>query len=81
MNENQKVFEYIRTKWIQNERHTFFLQVSTILNDLNIDIDVLINTLNDLNSERKIRYSSGGVRKETYHTDDLKDQIIIFECE
>jgi hypothetical protein len=79
MENKEKVYNLIRTKWIENKNSSFNITITSIVKDLNLSDSEVKNILEKLQIENKIRITSNKVSKETYHTSDLPDNLTVLE--
>ncbi|MBN1463756.1 MAG: hypothetical protein JW922_08810 [Paludibacteraceae bacterium] len=79
MENKDSLFDYIKTIWIENNKRSFDLYITTIEKDLKMKESDIKTLLTELIIEKRISFSTNCVRKETYHTDNLPNRVTVLE--
>jgi len=79
MENKEKVYNLIKTKWIENKKSSFNISTTNIGKDLNLGVPELKNILDQLQIGNKIRITPNKVAKQTFHISDLPDNFTVLE--
>lgn len=82
MENKEKVYNRIRTKWIEtkNSRLNFFdICITDFAKELDLSVSDLKNILDELKLENKIRFTSNNEEREAFHKADLPNNVTVLD--
>lgn len=82
MENKEKVYNRIRTKWIEtkNSRLNFFdISITDFAKELDLSVSDLKNILDELKLENKIRFTSNKGEREASHKADLPNKVTVLD--